>query len=118
MDYLPLSDIPMLVSSIASYVNAMSPTLYKALSQGNDAYLKEHSTFGAQFIEIQDFFPGPLPADAPSFPEGGSLPCRSFRCESKGNLLKSYIDALYSFGDSAVIRLKKRQNWEEVAKLR
>ena len=34
------------------------------------------------------------------------------------NLLKSYIDALYSFGDSAVIRLKKRQNWEEVAKLR
>ena len=33
-------------------------------------------------------------------------------------LLKSYIDALYSFGDSAVIRLKKRQNWEEVAKLR
>ena len=81
MDHLPLSDIPMLVSSIASYVNAMSPTLYKALSQGNDAYLKEHSTFGAQFIEIQDFFPGPLPADAPSFPEGGSLPCRSFRCE-------------------------------------
>ena len=44
--------------SIASYVNAMSPTLYKALSQGNDAYLKEHSTFGAQFIEIQDFLPG------------------------------------------------------------
>lgn len=51
MDHLPLSDIPMLVSSIASYVNAMSPTLYKALSQGNDAYLKEHSTFGAQLEE-------------------------------------------------------------------
>ncbi len=45
-----------------------------------------------------------------------------FYCCWKGpinlNLLKSYIDALYSFGDSAVIRLKKRQNWEEVAKLR
>ena len=38
-------------NSIASYVNAMSPTLYKALSQGNDAYLKEHSTFGAQLEE-------------------------------------------------------------------
>lgn len=28
-----------------------SPTLYKALSQENDAYLKEHSTFGAQLEE-------------------------------------------------------------------
>ena len=37
--------------SIASYVNAMSPTLYKALSQGNNGYLKEHSTFGAQLEE-------------------------------------------------------------------
>lgn len=34
--------------SIASYVNAMSPTLYAALSKGNNAYLKEHSTFAAQ----------------------------------------------------------------------
>lgn len=31
---------------IASYANAMSPTLYAALSEGNNAYLKEHATFG------------------------------------------------------------------------
>ena len=31
---------------IASYANAMSPTLYSALSEGNNAYLKEHATFG------------------------------------------------------------------------
>lgn len=34
--------------TIASYVNAMSPILYAALSEGNDAYLKEHCTFGRQ----------------------------------------------------------------------
>ena len=50
-------------------------------------------------------------------PDDPLLECRGVIISIK-NLLKSYIDALYSFGDSAVIRLKKRQNWEEVAKLR
>lgn len=31
--------------TIASYVNAMSPALYEALSGGDNAYLKEHLTF-------------------------------------------------------------------------
>ncbi|MBQ9653916.1 MAG: hypothetical protein IJV32_06820 [Bacteroidales bacterium] len=34
--------------AIASYVNAMSPALYAVLSEGNDAYLKEHEGFGGQ----------------------------------------------------------------------
>lgn len=34
--------------AIASYVNAMSPALYAVLSEGNDAYLKEHDSFGEQ----------------------------------------------------------------------
>ncbi len=34
--------------AIASYVNAMSPALYAVLSDGNDAYLKEHDSFGEQ----------------------------------------------------------------------
>ncbi len=33
---------------IAAYANSMSPALYAALSEGDDAYLKEHSTFGRQ----------------------------------------------------------------------
>ena len=33
---------------VASYVNAMSPALYAVLSDGNDAYLKEHYSFGEQ----------------------------------------------------------------------
>ena len=32
--------------SIAAYANAMSPALYAALSEGNNAYLKEHADFG------------------------------------------------------------------------
>ena len=51
-------------------------------------------------------------------PDNPLLECRGVIISINKNLLKSYIDALYSFGDSAVIRLKKRQNWEEVAKLR
>ena len=34
--------------AIASYVNVMSPALYAALSEGNNAYLKEHDGFGEQ----------------------------------------------------------------------
>lgn len=34
--------------AIASYVNAMSPALYAVLSEENDAYLKEHDSFGEQ----------------------------------------------------------------------
>ena len=33
---------------IAAYVNAMSQDLYAALSDGDDAYLKEHGPFGSQ----------------------------------------------------------------------
>jgi len=33
---------------IAAYVNSMSPTLYATLSDGDDAYLKEHCSFGRQ----------------------------------------------------------------------
>ncbi len=33
---------------ITSYINTMSPLLYALLSDGNDAYLKEHCTFGEQ----------------------------------------------------------------------
>lgn len=51
-------------------------------------------------------------------PDNPPMECRGVFISINKNLLKSYIDALYSFGDSAVIRLKKRQNWEEVAKLR
>lgn len=32
---------------IASYANSMSPDLYRELSHGNPAYLKEHPTFEA-----------------------------------------------------------------------
>ena len=34
--------------SIATYVNAMSPKLYAALSEGNAGYLREHAGFGEQ----------------------------------------------------------------------
>ena len=34
--------------AIASYVHAMSPALYAVLSEENDAYLKEHDSFGEQ----------------------------------------------------------------------
>lgn len=34
--------------AITSYANTMSPDLYAALSEGNDAYLKEHDRFGEQ----------------------------------------------------------------------
>jgi len=36
---------------IAAYVNSMSPALYAVLSDGDDAYLKEHSSFGRQLEE-------------------------------------------------------------------
>lgn len=37
--------------AVASYVNAMSPALYAVLSEGNDGYLREHSSFGGQLRE-------------------------------------------------------------------
>ena len=34
--------------TIAVYVNAMSPSLYACLSEGDNSYLREHPAFGEQ----------------------------------------------------------------------
>ena len=40
--------------AISSYVNQMSPDLYKALSGGSDAFLREHTTFPEDIREALD----------------------------------------------------------------
>lgn len=40
--------------AISEYADAMDPELYAMLSQGNNAYLKEHSSFGNDMRDALD----------------------------------------------------------------